>query len=417
MRKNKLIHIFFYFFLFLFIPKTYAIVWEDLWLELYNSIDTWIDSLENEQFEYELTNQWNWSVWETVNNILLRKWVSCNIESVDDINIISDPNNEEQIQRIIERCSIDWEKISVNKANTILQTVSNIKKEYKNRARDKSKNMYELSKVWLYSDWDENNSPFDLISDLQEIDSIIFWWTIEYKEDPTTYGENDWWPCDDFFCIKIEYVMWTYDLLDWWWNDDEWVKSIKEILQTVIDHFKKFANTSLVQSKMTADNFEFSTIIESLPDMFRWFDIQVFREPVPIFEKDTDTNKEDLTRYKASNQLTRYYKWLNLDYDRKNDLSEINNRIEEKKVLQEAVYLSITEPWRKFPELNIYEDAAETLNTLSQVEIDRRTASNDMKEFYNQVSELQRFTLSIKDFCKSATDLIKKMVEIPIRSN
>lgn len=41
--------------------------------------------------------------------------------------------------------------------------------------------MYQIANVWIFSDWDIENSWFDLINDIEEIDSIIFASKEEYE--------------------------------------------------------------------------------------------------------------------------------------------------------------------------------------------------------------------------------------------
>ena len=186
--KKIFFYIFFTSFLVLFsfsLTNAEDILWKDLWLDLYKSVDEWFASLVENQLEYELWWQWKWSIAETVNAILQSDWddIECKIESVDDIITLADKYAENQLELILEKCKEDWESISMEDANTILRKITSIKMNFTMRAREKSKYMYELSKIWLYSDWDDSNSPFDLMSDLKDIDLIISNNEIEYKED------------------------------------------------------------------------------------------------------------------------------------------------------------------------------------------------------------------------------------------
>jgi hypothetical protein len=45
---------------------------------------------------------------------------------------------------------------------------------FSTRAADKTRRTYDIARIGLYSDGNIENSPFDLINDLQEIDYIIF---------------------------------------------------------------------------------------------------------------------------------------------------------------------------------------------------------------------------------------------------
>ena len=50
-----------------------------------------------------------------------------------------------------------------------------------NKAKEKAKKINTISRIWIYSDGNIENSPFDLIKDLQDIDQIIFSSKINYE--------------------------------------------------------------------------------------------------------------------------------------------------------------------------------------------------------------------------------------------
>ncbi|USN58544.1 MAG: hypothetical protein H6767_10060 [Candidatus Peribacteria bacterium] len=61
----------------------------------------------------------------------------------------------------------------------------------KQKAEQKSDEMYKISRIGLYADGNTDNSSFDLIKDLQDIDAVIFTEELDY------FGET---PMDnDFF--------------------------------------------------------------------------------------------------------------------------------------------------------------------------------------------------------------------------
>ncbi len=418
--KKILLYIFLTSFLVLFsfsLTNAEDILWKDLGLDLYKSVDEWFADLVDMQLEYELSGQWKWSIKDTVNSILQNDWddIECDIESVDDILTMADKYADNQLELILEKCTKDWEYISMEYAATILRKMTSIKMNFTTRAREKSKYLYELSKIWLYSDWNDSNSPFDLMSDIRDIDAVISNNEIEYEEEWTWEYLEDGWPCDDYFCINLTYEEWQYGLKTWWWGW-WWVEWINEILTRVVNHFRRFANTpSFVQTKMTANNFEISSIITNLSEMFRWFSIEVINEPVPIFESTKDVKKEDKSHTSPEKRLVKYFKNINLDYYRSNDLWAIRWDIEEKRQIQKSIGRppsTVTED----PKEPIVEGSQKNIG-FDDKNIDRETMIEDLNDFYNQFSEIQRFGSSINNFVQDTCYTINEILKIPISNN
>ncbi len=382
---------------------------KDLWLDLYKSIDEWFAELVDLQLEYELSGQWKWSVKETVNSLLSNYWIECNIETVDDIMTIADSENKDQIKTMREKCSKDWVRISWGDATVVLAQMTNIKMTFTYRAREKSQNMYELSKIWLYSDGNDANSPFDLMSDLKEIDAIISNEKIEYDEEWKWYI-NSGWPCDDYFCVEYEEVMWNYWLKTWTeWLSVDW---IAEILKKVLGHIKKAANSpSSTPSKMTVNNFEISAIIPELSKMLRWMWIQVVTMPAPIFKKSSDSEREDESELSPERRLAEYFKNIWMDYYRMNDLNAVRMDIEEKRQIQKSKERSgktVSED-----PIAPYRQATQKNNSYDTKRIDRNTMIDDLQDLYDQFAELHRFASSISAFVNDSCNIIDRMVEIP----
>ena len=71
-----------------------------------------------------------------------------------------------------------------NTIEVLIESIWLVANEYSNQAKEKTNQIFNLGSTWIYADWFEWNSPFDLIVDLQNIDSIIF------MEDSTVYEWN-----------------------------------------------------------------------------------------------------------------------------------------------------------------------------------------------------------------------------------
>jgi len=178
---------------------TFWFLGEDLWLDIYKNIDEGIYDLELKQYEYELTWQWESDVSQVVWGILEREWLECDIDTIQDIeSIVSGPNPVWIVQL---KCNEGGEKIWSQTVAKVQWALSDITTTFSDRAENKAQKIYEISKIGLYSDGNEENSPFDLIVDLQKIDRVIFSEEIEYN------GEE--------FSVDDEAL---YDFL----NEDKW---------------------------------------------------------------------------------------------------------------------------------------------------------------------------------------------------
>jgi len=530
------------------IKQSSAFLWEDLGLDIYKNIDEGLYNLELKQYEYEMTWQWETSVGEVVNGILESDGLKCDISSTADIERII--SGSDQTKFIVDRCSRDGESMTSAQVQVIVSKMTHIRDSFKNRAVEKSQKTYEVARIGLYSDGIEENSPFDLIVDLQEIDKVIFGEEIDYEweewqwdgddllddfleedkeylyeeedeedeedeegteedeeitgsgstsddEDTTTEDEDTpthryfcvdpltesgfgtgslddiddiidldslvdddtdddeivvigtdtpitddrytnyaswggpfrWWPpngafasttdqwnCDSFFCITIEFVMTNHNLLGWWES-----LSIQKVLTRVAEHMDKFANTSLVQSKMTTNNFELGLIIPNLGDLLRGLWIQVQTKPAPILNniEQSEDKKDNIEwdMFTAENLLQRYYKNLWQDYERRNDMDILTDRTYERKVFEESGWLPTLFPGRKLEELEKFNTALAESNRIVSLGIDSKSTEEDLKDFYDQFVELERFVGTIEDFCTSMAGIIKKMKNIPTRSS
>jgi hypothetical protein len=164
---------------------TEAFLWEDLWFNLYNSIDEWFEELEISQYEYELSWQWK-TIRENINNILANEWIWECIEGEITSSDVTKIFNWE-INILVENLK-EWENCKSENweiTNDILLKISKVIEELKieseKRADEKSEKINRISRIWIYSDGNIKNWPFDLIKDLQDIDQIIFASKINYE--------------------------------------------------------------------------------------------------------------------------------------------------------------------------------------------------------------------------------------------
>jgi len=184
--------------------QTWAFLGEDLGIELYKQIDEWFYELEQKQYEYELTGQGETSVSEVVNPILQEVWVQCEINSSRDIEVLLWRTSQSQVAAIMTQCGWENDVVPINLIETVTNQLSYVRNTFAERATNKTQRTYDLARVWLYSDGVIENSPFDLIYDLQEIDYIIFWEELEYNGVPYEKSADE--VLDDFLEEDKEYL-------------------------------------------------------------------------------------------------------------------------------------------------------------------------------------------------------------------
>lgn len=568
-------------FLSFFSVHTSAFLWEDLWLNLYESIDEWFEELEIKQYQYELSGQWQawWSrIKEYVNSILINNGIECEIESISDINLIADASNE-QINAVYQKCKpkdSEWNTdttketesgwLSLAYINNVIREVWKVRGSLERRAEEKSQQIYEIARIWLYSDGVTENSPFDLITDIEEIDRVIFseellyiwedygtldfwdelddyiagndriadapynrdnddtesstseedaspeWVSNEWESDTdiseiiatvddngnpiistedghlyacyedrdeSGLSENDlnwltnniyasggdietlterfarnpwslwdrdnrtrwrlWVPiesndleakarfgpqgqhakiydnfdCDSFFCITIWFVTKSQNVF-WWWGQ---TISVESILGKIDEHLDHISSTSLVQSKMTTNNFENNLVIKDLSSMLRWFWIQIQTKAPPILNIDNSENEKAngliWWRYQSANMLKSYYKNLGLDYERANDLTIYADDIAESEIIQRAWELPLLATTDNMDVYKNYKDRLKQENDILTASIENHITGEDLWDFYNQFIELERFALSVDDFAISVDGVVEKMLKIP----
>lgn len=164
---------------FLFSENTLAFLWQDNGLELYKNIDQWLYELDS----YELLNEISGAQWGSVSEqsaaIFERNSTLCNPTSSEDILALSD--HENLVSSTIELCENTQGSYAVDYFERVHNSAKFLKNSAASRARLKIDQSYDIAAIWIYSDGSTDNSPFDLMVDLQEIDAVIFTKKLEYK--------------------------------------------------------------------------------------------------------------------------------------------------------------------------------------------------------------------------------------------
>lgn len=184
--KKRKIYLFlsiFFLSFFLITKSTYSFLWEDLWIDLYDSVEDWLVELEDKLYEYEITWWWE-NLWDEVNRVLFKNDVwACIKDSInlDDFKKIASWDIYLIYTHLKDECKWNsWDSAYIKLITDIYEQIAEIDLKYTEVSEEKSKEIYKISRIWLYSDWDVNNSWFDLIDDINQINKIIFTTKIDY---------------------------------------------------------------------------------------------------------------------------------------------------------------------------------------------------------------------------------------------
>lgn len=397
-----------------------------------------------------------------------------------------------------------------------------LKKSYKSW-KSWSKDIYKISRIWLFSDWVEENSPFDLMIDIDEINKVIFtekipydwinnmdndlalssyldwkikdalldssrypsknndsnwsnktynswaisdplswldnnswyvckvdeswlnqnqlnavsptWWTwskldkiqkvdVKWVFDPYSWWNFNWnkdrfswysslndnwlWPCNQFFCITISFKMYNQNLL-WGW----FTNSIQRLIERSNWHLKKFTNTSLVQSRMSTNNFQIWLKDLKLPDLFNvWFIVDKKAPPIMNLNWWKELNEKPSWEKISKTLIKEYFKNYWLEYDRINDLDIYNKQeCEIASVINSAEEQITKSPIKNTACENL--EYKEKLNEIISNNIDSAILADDLKEFDNQFIELAWFLANFPQYSKEINIIISKMLYKP----
>lgn len=558
-QKNKIIYyiIFSLFLSITFVSPTKAFLDSDLWLNLYKDLDEWLAEFEDTQYVYELSGQDKKDIAKNINSILesediwncLEDWINETL-----VSEIASWNVESLTKNIKEECkNKDW-SINSKKIWNIISKVSEIKTYYNNRAETKADSIHKISRIWMYADWTIKNSPFDIISDLQDIDKIIFtqntdyntedieflsdykhnpfisplfnnledilendeedknWnedeednqidnWRIEDEENEdenleekeyidwnnytcsnndswlwddsfnilkdsldwawedywfwfkysgswyikidgsnkinipdldwnkgwwivpslsllwtwsySRINDNAWWRCSQFFCIVIDFVVNKHSLLDYGTSP-----SIEKILEISNNHLKKAVNTSLVQSKMTTNNFEMSLRDLNLPEMFHLWIIITKKTP-PILYLDNITQKKEKKNKEENessdyvkNSLRKKFELFSLNYDEQNNVEKFRYRDEELKTIIKSLENFSVRAWHLHNEHYSNINLKSKIINISEEEVSKDINNNLLKDFNKEFTELEQFTKTIMEYSDNIDILIRNLKKI-----
>lgn len=534
--RHKLFILCFFFGIWFHFFHTNAFFDGDNGIDIFKTIDDGVKATEQKLYKDEMTGYGERSISQELNTILKSQWVGeCLQESftLEDLEKIktSDSNVADLLKVLKGECLDETgTKIPANTISKLRQNLISIDTQKRKRAQVKWQRLYQIARIWLYSDGDTTNSPFDLVDDIKEIEKIIFtqkleyngqeidwdkefnnfldgypngsssssWWSSSssgwngsgstgtgtwytYKKyTPFTFytqtgsyvcsdtatlieqsglneetitellngtGSNTWsgstgswsntwsgstgswsienipttgytkandnslWPCNEFFCIRIEFVIKNYKLLA---GGNSW--SIEAIIKKSNEHLKKFANTSLVQSKMTQNNFELWLTNLSLPDIFHMW-LQVTKRVPPILNIENNENRVDYTQYSCKNMIGEYYNNLDIEASRENDIWNYKKTNYEGKAIEWCEELSVARCVQLKQELAKIQGIRERRSEYFSKVVDSKASIEDSDIYFKEFVELESFGGALKDYVEQISAIIKQMNKIPIRSS
>ncbi len=478
-------------------------------LDLYKKIDKWYYDLELKYLDKEL--KWwdvNWSIVDDLNKRAkqndLEECFSWDIKVKDVRDIYNDSETNTLLKEYLKDCFDEENPISLEQFSKYYTIIEESFLQNSIKTQKKVDNTYKIWRIWMYSDWLLENSPFDLMNDLDEINSIIFeekipynwvnnynlwasvnwilswlnpfdtfdsnryynnsnnsnswwvnsnswsnlweevclddknnswlnldsfndilssnktnnfwsnswnnWWSWTWWDLKTNYKKvnDNWWPCNNFFCITVNFVVYNHKLL-WGWTN----LSIEWLFKRSNEHFKKKSSNSLVQSKMTTNNFELWLKDLNLPDIFHIW-IQISYKPVPLLNVDKKEKKLDSDEFEYKNLFTKYYANLWLDYNRANDMSLYNKAESKYKTTLDSGELPITTYWEKLEKLESFTQELKKQNEyISQNVIDKEVIWDDIDWFQKKYMELEVFARALMEYTFWAKWIITEMNKIP----
>lgn len=231
-------------------------------------------------------------------------------------------------------------------------------------------------------------------------------------------NDNPVFPCSTFFCITIEMVVHNQNLL---WGGNSW--TIESILKYSNETLKKFANTSLLQAKMTTNNFEMWLLDLKLPDMFH-MGVQIQKRSPPILNIENPNGSESSEKkWDKGNELTwknlleEAYKSLGLEYKKSNSLDNFLKTEPELKSVLDSAELPYTSVNQKLMEYNekvrtYWESSSK--NAFMEKSIEAETEKSSMDILKNELIEIEKFGEWLKDYSETLTTIIKWMNKVPI---
>ncbi len=354
----------------------------------------WTDNNWNENSWNNNENNWNSNTQDSWNN---QNWNSNNQNSW-----INNENNTENNYL----CVNNSEQSGLNQ-NAVNQLLWNNTNSWNNNENNWNNNNNTNTRQIL---WNTNkiNTPPGLGTK-----NLALWLKINWFKPYSKVNDNDIWRCNTFFCIVIDFVIINHKIL--WYPEDN---SIRNILEKSNKHLQKIWETSLVQHKMTINNFEMSLRTIYFSDMLHWWIHILEKSPQNL---DLDKEEEKTEQYQLDNakkeviaMLKEEYASLWLDYENQNSIKNLKRLdIKAKNIIHSIWWNQIEQETKLSNEYNYIQNLKIKALKYSENRQYLQVKDNILQTFDKEFSELEQFTDALLDYVINTIHSIKKLDEIP----
>ena len=157
----------------------YNDIQKPIWLNLYKDISNYVKTLDEYHIEDWITKSQESSIIDELNIEIQRynklNWGELNCSFDKDLNIQEIVNIINWIDSeavLLEK--LDCRDIDISERTIYVSILRNFYNYWSLVANNKTENIININNIWRYSNWDKNDSSFDLITDLEDINKIIF---------------------------------------------------------------------------------------------------------------------------------------------------------------------------------------------------------------------------------------------------
>jgi len=220
----------------------------------------------------------------------------------------------------------------------------------------------------------------------------------------TAQTNTAWWNCDSFFCVTVDFIVYNHNLL---WSGKSF--SVQRVIETSTEHLRKWANTSMLQSKVTTNTFEFKTLIKDIAKIFH-MDFLVTTKPAPLINDRLTGNNSAL---KKNALIEHYYKSLWLEYAYRNSIENFTYKDQEIISILNCADLSATCVIWNLEEYNSYAVEQALEKEFVSDAIDQVSLYENNRIFFESFIWLDGLVKNLEDYSENVAIIAKKLSNKP----
>lgn len=277
---------------------------EEKWF--YTAISENVDKIEKQLYKIDIV----WETWtkDKINKLSKNDCLKQNL-SVEEINYVSTEWKIDLLYwKIDDKCKVSKDWITNKKLINLIKSIKSVDTEYKNQAKEKANQIFDMWSTWIYSDWIDWNSPFDLITDIKNIDAILFMW------EPKEYEWNKFLNLED----SLNDLLWKSDKINSEWLEEKLIVSNTDNSN---NEFKNLQEYNYSNSKEL-----FSKYLCSIDNSDSWLNINSLYF-LNSDEKVNNENKNNTTEIEKEN-VTKKEKEESAIDDPKSNYSKVNDNFQ-----------------------------------------------------------------------------------------